>query len=68
MNLEENFRILNNIYDYVIWDDVTGNYVTNMSSEEAERILSNNETYNRYFLLTFHFDSAGNVTLGTRNV
>ena len=64
MNLEENFRILNNIYDYVIWDDVTGNYVTNMSSEEAERILSNNETYNRYFLLTFHFDSAGNVTLG----
>lgn len=64
MNLEENFSILNSIYDYVIWDDVTGEYVTNMSSEEAERILSNTENYNRYFLMTFHFDSAGNVTLG----
>ncbi len=63
MNLEGNFSILNNIYDYVIWDDVTGNYVTNMSSEEAERVF-NIENYNRYFLLTFRFDSAGNVTLG----
>ncbi|MGN0424539.1 MAG: sensor histidine kinase [Acetatifactor sp.] len=63
LNLEGNFRILNNIYDYVIWDDDTGNYVTNMSSEEAERAM-NYENYNRYFLLTFRFDSVGNVTLG----
>lgn len=64
MNLEGNFSILNSIYDYVIRDDVTGNYVTNMYSEEAERALDNIENYNRYFLLTFRFDSAGNVTLG----
>lgn len=62
--LEGNFRTLNSIYDYVIRDDVTGKYVTNMSEEDAERILADISAYNRYFLLTFRFDGAGNVFIG----
>lgn len=62
--LEGDFRTLNNIYDYIIRDNNTDKYVTNMSEEDADRILSDISTYNRYFLLTFQFDSAGNVSVG----
>lgn len=63
VNLEGEFTTLNNIYDYVILDNVTGKYVTNMSDEEAEKALFAEE-YNRYFFLAFQFDSAGNVSVG----
>lgn len=63
VNLEGNFLTLNSIYDYVVCDNSTGKYVTNMSDEEAVKALSD-EAYNRYFFLTFQFDSAGNISVG----
>lgn len=63
-SLERDFKILNSIYDYIIMDNITGKYVTNMSGKEADRILGDIGTYNRYFLLTFQFDSAGNISIG----
>lgn len=64
LNLEGNFKVLNSIYDYVIRDDVTGRYVTNMSEQDTERLLADLASYNRYFLLSFRFDAAGNVFVG----
>lgn len=63
-NLEGDFKTLNSIYDYIIRDDITAKYVTNMSVKDADRILSDIGTYNRYFLLTFQFDGTGNVSIG----
>lgn len=61
-NLEGNFRTLNGIFDYIIRDDVTGRYVTNMAEEEAMQLLESGR--GSFFLLTFRFDSAGNVSMG----
>lgn len=63
-NLEIEFKNLNSIYDYVIRDDITGKYVTNMSAEEAERVLNDTAGYRRYFLVAFRFDGAGNISVG----
>lgn len=59
LSLESTFRDLNVSYDYIIEDISTGQYVTNMSEEDRRR-----EPGQQYFLLSFRFDSAGNVTLG----
>lgn len=56
--LEDNFRNLNNTFDYVIRDNRSGKYVSNMSTDERNRGISD-----QYFLLSFVFDSAGNVTI-----
>lgn len=58
-NLDDSFQILNSYYDYIIKDDITGKCVTNMSAEDMERPLED-----QYFLLSFRFDDAGNVTVG----
>ncbi len=57
--LESNFANLNSCYDYIIIDDTTEKYVTNMSEEARSR-----EAEDQYFRLSFHFDDAGNVTIG----
>lgn len=59
LSLENTFRDLNVSYDYIIEDHSTGKYVTNMSEEDRRR-----EPEQQYFLLSFRFDSAGNVALG----
>lgn len=58
-NMDEYFRELNGVYDYIIRDNITGKYITNMSSEDRNRGISE-----QYFLLSFQFDSVGNVTIG----
>ena len=58
LELENNFRELNTNFDYIIEDNRTGKYMTNMSAEERNR-----EIEQQYFLLSFAFDSAGNVTI-----
>lgn len=58
-NLESNFRNLNSSYDYIIEDHKTGKSITNMSKDDRERAPAD-----QYFLLSFSFDSAGNVTIG----
>lgn len=57
--LEETFRDLNSCYDYIIVDNNTEKYVTNMSMADRNRSLSD-----QYFLLSFTFDGSGNVTIG----
>ncbi|MCI9338222.1 MAG: HAMP domain-containing histidine kinase [Lachnospiraceae bacterium] len=58
-SLEVNFADLNSCYDYIIEDDATGKYVTNMSVEARNR-----GAQDQYFRISFHFDDAGNVTIG----
>lgn len=57
--MNEYFRNLNGMYDYIIRDNITGKYITNMSTADRNRGISE-----QYFLLSFQFDSAGNVTVG----
>lgn len=57
--LDSSFQVLNSYYDYIIRDDISGKYVTNMSAEDMDRPLED-----QYFQLSFRFDSVGNVTLG----
>ena len=57
--LDSSFQVLNSYYDYIIRDNNTGKYVTNMSAEDMDRPLED-----QYFQLSFCFDSAGNVTVG----
>lgn len=59
--LETNFRSLNSSYDYIIEDHITGKYITNMSPDDRDR-----DSAEQYFLLSFSFDSTGNVTIGDR--
>lgn len=54
--LELYFSDLNSCYDYIIEDDITGNYVTNMSLEDKNRSAEE-----QYFQLSFQFDDSGNV-------
>lgn len=58
-SLEDSFSHLNSTYDYIIKDNATGQYVSNMSSEERER-----EPEAQYFLLSFTFDSGGSAAVG----
>ncbi len=57
--LENFFTVLNSSYDYIIRDHNTGKYLTNMSASDIER-----GSEAQYFLLSFVFDSTGNVTIG----
>ena len=56
--MEIQFSVLSNAYGYIIRNNKTGYYVTNMSENELEKIS------NSYFLLSFVFDSAGYVSVG----
>ncbi len=55
--LESTFGQMNSLYDYVIRDNVTGEYLSNLPSPEV--ILSE-----QFFYIEFLFDAYGNVTLG----
>lgn len=57
--MEVEFTTLNDLYDYVIRDDETGYYMSNLSKEELDNI----ELQSNYFLLSFHFDNAGNASV-----
>ncbi len=57
-SLEGNFSKLGSTFDYIIQDDATGKYLSNMTVDELNRSVQQ-----EYFRLTFHFDEAGNVTV-----
>ena len=61
-SIEEQSEYLNRIFGYVIFDNQTGVYVTNMS--DAEIAALNTTQYS--FMLSYVYDSAGNVTIGER--
>lgn len=56
---ENSFNNLNSRYDYIIRDNNTGEYLTNMSEAELDRNLSE-----QYFLLSFEFNNYGVATVG----
>ncbi len=56
--LEDDFGVLNGLYNYCIRDDSTGFYVTNMTEEELA-----GQGGNDFFRLSFVFDSAGNASV-----
>lgn len=60
--IEEQSGYLNRIFGYVILDNQTGDYVTNMS--DAEIAALNTTQYS--FMLSYVYDSAGNVAVGER--
>ena len=59
LEVDKGFSVMNNAYGYVIRDHKTDFYVTNMSEDDISRLSTNS-----YFLLSFVFDSAGNVSVG----
>ncbi len=59
MSLENSFGQLNADYDYLITDLGTGKEITNMSSDDRNRSMSEN-----FFYLTFEFDAEGSVRIG----
>lgn len=61
LEVDKGFSVMNNAYGYVIRDHQTDTYVTNMSEDDISRLSSDS-----YFLLSFVFDSAGNVSVGER--
>lgn len=67
--LEGSFRHLNNIYNYIIRDNNTGKYITNMPVKEMEYITNmpvkdmDLDFADQYFLLSFTFDGAGNIII-----
>lgn len=63
IELKQNFSVLNSLFDYCILDNGTGKYVTNMSETRAEA-LDAGEYSDYFFLVTFRFDEAGNVSIG----
>jgi len=56
--LESEFSQLNNIYDYVVYDNNTGFYLTNMSEEDLNRGLDS-----QFFQVGFTFNEHGGVTV-----
>lgn len=58
-NIDDEFSNLNSAYWYIIRDDETGYYVSNISEEELGNLADNS-----YFMLSFVFDSAGYVSVG----
>lgn len=61
--LESDFKDLNSLYHYYIEDNTTGKYLTNMSEEQMEQLLGKDYS-DCFFLITFHFDSLGNLSVG----
>ena len=59
LEVDNGFSVMNNAYGYVIRDHQTDTYVTNMSDDDISRLSTDS-----YFLLSFVFDSAGNVSVG----
>jgi len=57
-DLESEFSQLNNIYDYVIRDNNTGFYLTNMSEEDLNKGLDS-----QFFQVGFTFNEHGGVTV-----
>lgn len=57
-DLESAFTQLNNTYDYVVQDTVTGEYVTNLTQ-------TNVNYEEQFFCLTFLFDENGSVSIGS---
>lgn len=63
IELKQDFSAINSLFDYCILDNSTGKYVTNMSEAKAKALSAG--TYDDYFfLVTFCFDEAGNVSVG----
>ena len=60
--IEEQSGYMNRIFGYVILDHQTGDYVTNMSDAEISAL----DTTQYSFMLSYVFDSAGNVSVGER--
>ena len=61
-NIEEQSGYMNRIFGYVILDNQTGDYVTNMSDAEIAAL----DTTQYSFMLSYVFDSAGNAAVGER--
>lgn len=61
--LKSNFVYLNRFYDYFIRNDVTGEYLTNMSEQRVSALL-NGDFSDCFFLIGFSVDGAGNVSIG----
>lgn len=59
LEVDKGSSVMNNAYGYVIRDHQTDSYVTNMSEDDLSRLSTES-----YFLLSFVFDSAGNVSVG----
>lgn len=57
-DLESEFSKLNNNYDYVIRDNVSGFYLTNMSEEDLAQSVGN-----QFFQVGFTFNEHGGVTV-----
>lgn len=57
-NLESEFSNLNSNYDYVIRDNITGLYLTNMSEEDLDQSVGN-----QFFQVGFTFNEHGSVTV-----
>ena len=57
--LEREYSYVNNNYDYVIRDNVTGRYLTNMSDEDLSILLDS-----QAFLVSFDFNDTGIATVG----
>ena len=58
-NVDEEFSNLSSAYGYIISDDETGYYVSNMSEKEINNLLNDS-----YLLLSFVFDDAGYASVG----
>lgn len=55
-SLENQFGELNSLYDYIIEDTVTGEYVTNLTNPDVD-------SEEQFLCLSFVFDENGNVSL-----
>ena len=60
-SLENNFVHLNRFYDYFIRNEVTGEYLTNMSEQRVSALLRGDFS-DCFFLIGFSVDGAGNVS------
>ena len=58
-SLERGYSYVNNHYDYVIRDNISGKYLTNMSEEELNRPLDS-----QAFCVSFDFSGTGIATVG----
>lgn len=61
-SLENNFVHLNRFYDYFIRNEVTGEYLTNMSEQRVSALLRGDFS-DCFFLIGFSVDGAGNVSI-----
>ncbi len=61
--LQDNFEYLNHYYDYFIRNELTGEYLSNMS-EQRVSALQRGDYDDSFFVIGFSVDSAGNVSVG----